>query len=97
MIYGLRLNSWRPSTCLLPASTLRAKPSSDGVYAWGRRLARLCLATLVSKMRVRTVGNQGLILRGTFREHFTFHIGRPRWAARRLFERAAGSQTRLAP
>src|SRR5258706_14037785 len=24
-------------------------------------------------MRVRTVGNQGLIPRGTFREHFTFH------------------------
>src|SRR6266404_7139211 len=57
----------------LPASTLRAKLSSDGVYAWGPRLARLCLATPVSKMRVRTVGNQGLILRGTFREHFTFH------------------------
>ena len=33
----------------------------------------LSLWNLLSKMPDRTVGSQGLILRGTFREHFTFH------------------------
>ena len=36
-------------------------------------LIRLCPRNLLSKMPVRTVGSQGLIPRGTFREHFTFH------------------------
>ena len=33
----------------------------------------LSLEDLLSKMPDRTVGSQGLIPRGTFREHFTFH------------------------
>jgi hypothetical protein len=45
----------------------------------------------------RTVGNQGLVLRGTFREHFTFHSWQAEMDCQTAFEREAGSQTRLAP
>jgi hypothetical protein len=60
-------------------------------------LIPLCLGRLLSKMPGRTVGNQGLILRGTFREHFTFHSWQAEMDCQTAFEREAGSQTRLAP
>src|SRR6266403_5018955 len=44
-----------------------------------------------------TVGNQGLIPRGTFREHFTFHSWQAEMDCQTAFEREADSQTRLAP
>src|SRR5882762_3595678 len=48
-------------------------------------------------MPVITVGNQGLIPRGTFREHFTFHSWQAEMDCQTAFEREADSQTRLAP
>jgi hypothetical protein len=48
-------------------------------------------------MPVRTVGNQGLIPRGTFGEHFTFHSWQAEMGCQTAFEREADSQTRLAP
>jgi hypothetical protein len=52
---------------------------------------------LLSKMPVRTVGSQGLIPRGTFGEHFTFHSWQAEMDCQTAFEKKAGSQTRLAP
>jgi hypothetical protein len=63
-------------------------------------LIPLCLRNLLSKMpfiRVKTVGSQGLIPRGTFREHFTFHSWQAEMDCQTAFEREADSQTRLAP
>src|SRR5947208_14502993 len=48
-------------------------------------------------MPVITVGNHGLIPRGTFREHFTFHSWQAEMDCQTAFEREADSQTRLAP
>ena len=48
-------------------------------------------------MRNRTVGSKALVLKGTFRQQFTFHSWQAEMDCRRLFERGAGSQTRLAP
>ncbi len=45
----------------------------------------------------RTVGSQGLIPRGTFREHFTFHSWQAKMGCQTAMERVADSQTRLAP
>jgi hypothetical protein len=50
-------------------------------------LILLSLRTLLSKMPVITVGNQGLIPRGTFREHFTFHSWQAEMDCRAAFER----------
>jgi hypothetical protein len=61
------------------------------------RLILLSLAGAVSKMPDRTVGNQGLVPRGTFREHFTFHSWQAEMDCQTAFEREADSQTRLAP
>src|SRR5260370_18810931 len=44
-----------------------------------------------------TVGNQGLIPRGTFREHFTLHSWPAEMDCHTDFEKEADSQTRLAP
>jgi hypothetical protein len=60
-------------------------------------LIPLCLGRLLSKMPDRTVGSQGLVPRGTFREHFTFHSWQAEMDCPAAFEREAGSQTRLAP
>jgi len=48
-------------------------------------------------MPERTVGSPGLIPRGTFREHFTFHSWQAEMDCQTAFEREADSQTRLAP
>jgi len=73
---------------LLPTSTFESRTTSRRVLrlpaAIDARLTRLCLGTLVRKMRVRTVGNQGLILRGTFRAHFTFHSWQAEMGCQRL-------------
>ena len=60
-------------------------------------LILLSLRNLLSKMPVITVGSQGLIPRGTFREHFTFHSWQAEMDCQTAFEREADSQTRLAP
>jgi len=60
-------------------------------------LILLSLRNLLSKMPVITVGSQGLIPRGTFGEHFTFHSWQAEMDCQAAFEREADSQTRLAP
>jgi hypothetical protein len=47
----------------------------------------LCLAARVSKMPSRTVGNRALILKGTFRQQFTFHSWQAEMDCRTAFER----------
>jgi hypothetical protein len=47
----------------------------------------LCLSTRVSKMRSITVGSKALILRGTFRQQFTFHSWQAEMDCRAAFER----------
>src|SRR5229473_562697 len=59
-------------------------------------LIPLCRWNLLSKMPDRTVGSQGLIPRGTFREHFTFHSWQAEMDCQTAFEREADSQMRLA-
>src|SRR6266853_2816267 len=44
-----------------------------------------------------TVGRQGLIPRGTFREHFTFHSWQAEMDCQTAFEGEADAQTRIAP
>jgi hypothetical protein len=61
------------------------------------RLILLSLAGALGNMPDRTVGNEGLIPRGTFREHFTFHSWQAEMDCQTAFEREADSQTRLAP
>jgi len=67
--------------------------------AFGRSVATslilLSLEDMLGKMPHSTVGSQGLIPRGTFREHFTFHSWQAGMAARRLLEREADSQDAL--
>jgi hypothetical protein len=49
----------------------------------------------MSKMPDRTVGSPGLIPRGTFREHFTFHSWQAEMDCQTAFEREADSQDAL--
>src|SRR5216683_629943 len=78
-----------------PLSTAHCDNSPSVNFA--TRLILLSLRNLLSKMPVIAVGSQGLMPRGTFWEHFTFHSWQAEMGCQAAFEREADSQTRLAP
>src|SRR5437016_468137 len=80
-----------------PARDFRLFPSFPLRFR-SRNSRFACLGgTCSGKMPVIAVGSEGLISRGTFQEHFSFHSWQAEMDCQTAFEREADSQTRLAP